>query len=232
MSFIMSDYLLFAILPYVALALFFVVSIMRYRKNAFVFSSLSSQFLENKQHFWSTVPFHYGLIGVLLIHLFGLLLPDTLLWWNSVPVRLVFLELTGLALAVIGVIGLGMAIMRRVNVRAVNVVTTTSDWVILAMTMVQMILGIMVAVYHGWGSSWFASSASPYLWSVFSLDPNIAYVAAMPLLVKLHIINAWLIIGYFPFTRLLHVLVAPFPYLWRKRQVVLWNDNRKTKRIP
>ena len=89
-----------------------------------------------------------------------------------------------------------------------------------------------VAVNHGWGSSWFASSASPYLWSIFSLDPNIAYVAAMPLLVKLHIINAWLIIAYFPFTRLLHVLVAPFPYLWRKRQVVLWNDNRKTKRIP
>ena len=146
----MSDYLLFAILPYVALALFFVVSITRYRKNAFVFSSLSSQFLENKQHFWSTVPFHYGLIGVLIIHLIGLLIPDTLLWWNSVPARLVVLELTGLALALIGIVGLGMAMMRRLNVRTVAVVTTTSDWVILVMTMVQMLLGVLVAVNHGW----------------------------------------------------------------------------------
>jgi nitrate reductase gamma subunit len=54
------------------------------------------------------------------------------------------------------------------------------------------------------------------------LNPNLAAVSAMPFLVKFHIVNAYLVIGYFPFTRLVHVLVVPNPYLWRKPQVVRW----------
>jgi nitrate reductase gamma subunit len=37
-----------------------------------------------------------------------------------------------------------------------------------------------------------------------------------------HIINAYLLILLFPFTRLVHILVVPNPYLWRKPQVVRW----------
>jgi nitrate reductase gamma subunit len=44
----------------------------------------------------------------------------------------------------------------------------------------------------------------------------------MPALVKYHIINAFLVIAFFPFTRLVHILVAPNPYFWRKPQVVRW----------
>jgi nitrate reductase gamma subunit len=47
----------------------------------------------------------------------------------------------------------------------------------------------------------------------------------MPWLVKLHILNAYLLILLFPFTRLVHVLVVPNPYLWRKPQVVRWAWN-------
>jgi nitrate reductase gamma subunit len=39
---------------------------------------------------------------------------------------------------------------------------------------------------------------------------------------KLHIISAFLLIGFFPFTRLVHILVVPNPYLWRRTQVVRW----------
>ena len=49
----------------------------------------------------------------------------------------------------------------------------------------------------------------------------------MPLSVKVHIINAFLLIGFFPFTRLVHVLVVPNHYLWRRTQVVLWNSDRR-----
>jgi len=68
------------------------------------------------------------------------------------------------------------------------------------------------------------------LWSLFTFSPDASYIAAMPMLVKLHIINAWLIIAFFPFTRLIHVLVVPNPYLWRKTQVVLWHRDRKSVR--
>ncbi|MDP7061770.1 MAG: respiratory nitrate reductase subunit gamma [Planctomycetota bacterium] len=227
----MLDTLLFVVLPYVALVLFFLVGIARYRKRPFSVTSLSSQFLENKKHFWSTVPFHYGILGVLAIHLAGLLIPDAILSWNAAPARLLFLEITGLALGIITLIGLFNSIMRRIRLPRMAVVTNKSDWVLLTLLMVQIILGILVSIFNGWGSSWFASSASPWLWSLFTLSPDVSYVAAMPLLVKLHIINAWLILGYFPFTRLIHVLVIPNPYLWRKTQVVMWHRDRKSVRV-
>ena len=62
--------------------------------------------------------------------------------------------------------------------------------------------------------------------NLFLLNPDISFVAAMPYLVKLHIVLAFLTIGFFPFTRLVHVLVAPNPYLWRKPQVVRWYGHR------
>ena len=71
---------------------------------------------------------------------------------------------------------------------------------------------------------------SPYLWSILKLDPDVTFVAAMPWLVKLHIVLAFLTIGFFPFTRLVHVLVIPNPYLWRKPQVVRWYANRGKNR--
>ncbi|NQU48186.1 MAG: respiratory nitrate reductase subunit gamma [Planctomycetes bacterium] len=227
----MYDILFFVALPYVALVLFFLVGITRYRRRPFSVTSLSSQFLENRKHFWSTVPFHYGLIGVLLLHLAGLMIPDTMLAWNAAPVRLLVLEVTGLALGLMALFGLVNAMVRRAQSSRIRVITNKSDWVLLVLLLVQIVLGILVAVYNGWGSSWFATSATPWLWSLFTLNPDLSYVAGMPLLVKLHIINAFLLIGFFPFTRLIHVIVIPNHYLWRKTQVVRWNRDRKRLRI-
>ncbi len=219
------DVVLLAALPYVAMTTFLLATIQRYRSQAFTYSSLSSQFLENKQHFWGLVPFHYGILVVLAGHLAGLFIPRQLLWWNSVPVRLYVLEITGLVFALLTIIGLAAAMVRRRKTSKVRLVTTRSDWALFILLMVQIATGIGVAVFYPWGSSWFAASVSPYLWSLMSLSPEIGYVSAMPLLVKIHIVNAWIVIGFFPFTRLVHVLVIPNPYLWRKPQVVRWNWN-------
>jgi nitrate reductase gamma subunit len=63
---------------------------------------------------------------------------------------------------------------------------------------------------------------APYLWSLLKFSPDISFLATMPLIVKLHIINFYLLIGIFPFTRLVHILVAPNPYFWRRPQLVRW----------
>jgi nitrate reductase gamma subunit len=47
-------------------------------------------------------------------------------------------------------------------------------------------------------------------------------VAALPHLVQAHIAAAWLLLAIFPFSRLVHVLSVPNPYLWRPPQVVRW----------
>ncbi len=219
----MSDIFLFGVLPYVSLMLFLVMTIQRYRQSKFSYSSLSSQFLENKKHFWSSVPFHYGILFVLAGHVAAFLLPQVILGWNAAPWRLYALEVTGMAAGLMTFVGLFNIVVRRLQDSRLRRVSTPTDWVLYVLLLIQVVTGIGVAYFHGWGSSWFASSASPWLWSLFTLQPEISYMAPMPWLVKTHVAGAWVLIGYFPFTRLVHVLVIPNMYLWRRPQVVIWN---------
>ena len=224
------DVFLFSALPYVAMTVFFVVTIQRYRQDSFAYSSLSSQFLENKQHFWSLVPFHYGLLFVLFGHVVAFLIPRSILLWNARPARLYVLEVTALICGILTVVGLVMALARRSHSNKVRKVTTLSDWVLYAILLFQVTTGVLMAVFVGWGSSWFAAVISPYLWSLVKLQPEINFVIGLPWLVKFHIVSAWVLIGFFPFTRLVHVLVVPNQYLWRRAQVVRWYGFRRETR--
>ena len=216
------DTLFFATLPYVALVLFLVGTIYRYRSDAFTYSSLSSQLLENKQHFWALVPFHYGIIAVLTGHFVAFLIPRSILAWNSRPLRLYVLEVSALIFGLTTLVSLFAIIARRATDSRVRVVTSKADWILYAMLVVQVFTGVYVAVFNRWGSSWFSASAAPYFWSLLKLNPDISVIAAMPWMVKIHIVNAFVVIAFFPFTRLVHILVVPNQYLFRRRQVVRW----------
>ena len=100
------DQFLFVALPYVCLFTFFLMTIYRYRVQSFSYSSLSSQFLENKHHFWAVVPFHYGILVITSGHFLSFLIPRQLLAWNSVPWRLFVLEISALAFGILTLIGL------------------------------------------------------------------------------------------------------------------------------
>jgi nitrate reductase gamma subunit len=223
------DQFLFVALPYVCLFTFFLMTIYRYRAQSFSYSSLSSQFLENKHHFWAVVPFHYGILVITAGHFLAFLIPRQLLAWNSVPWRLFVLEISALAFGILTLIGLVGVIVRRMSSSKVRMVTTPTDWILFLMLLVQTASGVSLALFYPWGSAWFATNMSPYLWSILKLGPDVTFVAAMPALVKLHIVLAFLTIGFFPFTRLVHVLVIPNPYLWRKPQVVRWYADRAKK---
>jgi nitrate reductase gamma subunit len=216
------DGVLLGVLPYVAIFTFLLVTIQRYRGQAFTYSSLSSQFLENRQHFYGLVPFHYGILVVLAGHVAAFLVPDAVLAWNGHPLRLYLLEITGLAFGILTLVGLVLMVMRRLTTPLLTRLTTRADWLVLIMLAVQVATGLYTAVVHPWGSSWFASVLSPYLWSLITLSPDLAGVAALPFAVKFHLVSAYLLILLFPFTRLVHILVVPNPYLWRRPQVVRW----------
>jgi nitrate reductase gamma subunit len=212
----------FIFLPYAAMLIFFVGTIFRYRKAPYTYSSLSSQFLENERHFWGLVPFHYGIITVLTGHVVAFLLPRQILQWDNAPLRLYVLEITALVAGLLAIVGLVGAIVRRVTVSKVRRVTNIFDWIVLSLLLVQLLSGVYVAVFHEWGSAWFSAAIAPYLWSLVRFNPDLGYIAMLPAGVKGHIMMAYVIIGVAPFTRLVHILVAPNPYLWRKPQVVRW----------
>ncbi len=217
----------FAVLPYIALFTFFLITILRYTRFAFTYSSLSSQFLENKVHFWAVVPFHYGVLIILAGHVIGFLVPRQVMAWNNDPLRLYILEVTAFIGGIFTLIGLINIVIRRLTDTKTRIVTTVADWIVLTALIFQVATGLSVALFHAWGSYWFAASLSPYLWSILKFNPQLAYVTPLPLMVKLHIIGAFAIILLFPFTRLVHILVIPNPYLWRKPQLVRWYWDRK-----
>jgi len=220
------DVFLFVALPYLAFAVFFIGTIQRYRMQTFTYSSLSSQLLENRQHFWGMVPFHYGILVILAGHVIGFLVPRAVLAWNGRPLRLYILEVAALICGMLAFVGLVTAVVRRIRYPKIRVVTTVPDWILYALLLFQIASGIYVAIFVGWGSSWFAAAATPYLRSLLIFSPNIDYLAEMPWMVRLHMINAFVLIAFFPFTRLVHILVVPNMYLWRRPQVVRWNYDR------
>lgn len=224
--------LLFIALPYVASVVFIAGSIYRYRKTGFKISALSSQFLEGDTLFWGAVPFHFGMLVLFLGHLTAWLLPEATLLWNSQPVRLIILEVTAFTFGLSVLIGLIAMLVRRFTNPRVRIVTTRMDIAIEFLLLVQVVLGCWIALGYRWGASWFASDLSPYLWSIVTFSPNIQAVSALPLVIKLHIAGAFLILFMIPFTRLVHFLVAPFHYIVRPYQVVMWYWDRRAIRDP
>ncbi len=219
----MLDKFLWVGFPYVALVLAIVVSILRFVWKPFSYSSLSSQFLENKQLFWGSGLWHWGLVWVLTGHLVAFLIPGQILAWNSAPFRLYLLEFTGLTAALLALVGIVALMVRRHTNSRVKVVTTAMDWILLGFLLLQVTTGIDTALRYRWGSSWYASNAAPYLWSLLSLSPRPELIVPLPWLPKIHILSGFSVILLIPFTRLVHFLVVPIFYYWRKPQVVIWN---------
>ncbi len=223
---------LFVGLPYIALAIFVVGTILRYRTTGFKVSSLSSQFLEGRQLFWGSIPFHFGILVVACGHLVAFAIPRTLLAWNANPVRLIVLEVTAFAFGLSVLVGLVGLLLRRLTNARVKMVTTPMDVALELLLLTQVCLGLYIGYAERWGASWFAADLSPYLWSIFKLSPETAAITAMPLDIRLHVIGAFLIFALVPFTRLMHILVAPLHYLTRPYQRVIWNWDRTRVRNP
>jgi len=223
----MLDTLLFIIFPYVALVLAILVSIQRYLKKGFSYSSLSSQFLESNKLFYGSVAWHIGILGALTGHLIGFLFPAGVLWFNGVPLRLYILESTALLMGFLALTGIIALIYRRFTTPRVRVVTSRMDIVVLALLLVLVVMGVYTALFYRWGSSWFAASAVPYLRSLFLLHPDITKITPLPWVIKTHIVCAWLMVALIPFSRLVHMFVIPLNYLWRPYQLVIWNRDRE-----
>lgn len=222
------DTILFLIFPYIAIALAVAVSIYRSIHRPFSVSSMSSQLLERKKLYWGSISFHYGIVLVLLGHLLALVLPRGLLLWNAVPVRLYLLELTGLGLGIWALVGLFILLWRRLSEKRVRAVTTPMDLVVLVLVIVSALTGVLTATFYRFGISWFNVIFTPYLLSLLTLQPNISLVTPLPWLVKLHVLNFFILLAVFPFSRLIHIITYPAGYLFRPWQLVIWNRKAGT----
>lgn len=169
----------FIAFPYIALILAVGVGLYRYYSHRFTYSSLSSQLLENRQLFWGSVSWHYGITFILLAHLLPWLFPRTAAAVLSNSTRLLVLELSGLALGFYCVFGIIVLIARRLpNDSRARAVTSPMDWILLLVLAFQVLSGVGVALFERWGASWYLSTAVPWLWSLARSGSNIFDVRA------------------------------------------------------
>ena len=224
----MNGIFFFILLPYMAIISLIFGSIYRYWFHGFQVSSLSSQLLENNLLFFGSRPFHWGIITLFFGHLIAFLIPATVLAWNGKPIRLYILEISAFAFGIISIVGLTVLIIRRIRVKRIRLVTTRMDIFVYLILSVQIITGLYTAFFFRWGSSWFAMVLTPYLRSVFAFNPDATAVIALPVMVKIHVISAFVLIGMIPYTRFIHFLVYPFSYLWREYQLVIWNKSHSS----
>jgi nitrate reductase gamma subunit len=205
------EQLLFAVLPYVAVVAFVVLLVARRcRVPPFRTPRAVGPFLGSRRS-GERLLFGGGILVILGGHVLALLIPAQVLLWNSQPVRLYVLEVSALAFAVMTLVGLVLTVARCLFSAEARRGLGPCDWLLYALLLVAVASGLFVALLYPWGSSWYATSAVPYLRSLVRLEPDLGYISAMPHLVKLHMLTAWLLILCLPLTRLVQPLIAPEP---------------------
>jgi nitrate reductase gamma subunit len=204
---------IFIALPYLSLALVLCVTPYRFLNNRLTWSAYSTQFLESKLLYWGINPWHYGIIPILAAHIIGFAFPGQMKRFLGNQQTLLLLESCGIGLGLFALLGCLLLLLRRSNSVSLKRVTFSSDWLILYLLAFQAGTGIYIGGFLRWGSQWYLHTAVPYLWSIISFNPQISFVADLPLVFKLHAASAFLVVGVLPFTKLVHLLYLPIAYL-------------------
>src|ERR1041384_5846193 len=132
-----------------------------------------------------------ALLLLAMAHVALLLLPRTVLSWNASRGRLYFLEALLFAAAVAVVIGLAKIVWRHLGHSNRSAIAELSDSVFLGLLLVGTLSGILLAIFYRWGSSWGAMILTPYVASLARLEPDAAFAAQLPFLVRLHVFSAF-----------------------------------------
>lgn len=214
-----GDALMWVALPYVAIAVFVLGHLWRYRYDKFGWTTRSSQLYESRLLRIGSPLFHIGILFVLLGHIGGLLIPDT--WTAAVGIGEHAYHVIAVVLGTIAGFctlgGLAILIYRRRTVGPVFSATTRNDKLMYAVLTLVIVLGLAatVAANIAGGGYDYRQTVSPWFRSILFLQPDPALMADVPILFQLHALSALLLLGIWPFTRLVHMLTAPIGYLTR-----------------
>jgi nitrate reductase gamma subunit len=228
--------LLWVGVPYAAIATFAVGHIWRYRYDKFGWTTRSSQLYERRMLRVGSPLFHFGILFVALGHIGGLLIPES--WTRALGVSETVYH--GIAFTVGTLAGLSavagavILIYRRRTVGPVFSATTRNDKAMYVLLMLTIglglgttIIGTMVGHPHD-----YRLTVAPWFRSIFYLQPDTSLILKAPIGYQLHVLAAWALIAFWPFSRLVHVFSAPIGYLTRPYIVYRSRDAGLGNRAP
>jgi nitrate reductase gamma subunit len=201
------NHLLFAVLPYLAVVVFLALLAAR-RLRMPPFASPSPSLPEGTRLGRERSLVGYGLLIILGGHLLAFLIPKQVLLWNNDTVRRYILEVSGMTFALITLVGLllmgGRCLVSAEARREVGL----ADGLLYALLLLQVVGGLVMALFYPWGSSWYSTSVVPYLYSLLRLEPDILAISTLPHPLRLHILTACLLIMVLPLTRVVRPMIA------------------------
>ena len=211
--------LLWVVVPYLTIAVFVLGTIWRYRYDKFGWTTRSSQLYESTVLRWGSPLFHFGILVVLLGHVVGLLIPDT--WTEAAGITEQAYHVMAVALGTIAgfctLVGMAILIARRRLVGSVFTATTRNDKAMYLVLAGVVVLGLWATVRgNATGGGYdYRETVSPWFRSLFVLQPKPGLMADVPIGFQLHVLAAFALFAFWPFTRLVHAFSAPIGYLFR-----------------
>ena len=222
--------LLWVVLPYLSMAVLVGGLIWRYRYDKFGWTTRSSQLYETAVLRWGSPLFHFGILMVLVGHVGGLVVPKS--WTEAVGVTEHTYHLMAVFIGTIAgfctLIGMAILISRRRLVGPVFAATTKNDkamYVVLGGVIVLGLVATVRANVLGAGYD-YRETVSPWFRSLFYLRPDPEVMAAVPVGFQVHVVAAFTLFAFWPFTRLVHAFSAPVGYLTRPYVVYRSRDDR------
>ena len=222
-------FLLWMIAPYVALTSFVLGHVWRYRTDQFGWTTRSSQIYESRLLRLGSPLFHFGLLGVFGGHVLGLLIPES--WTAAVGISepayhfmaVSMGSITGLAV----VAGLGILLYRRITVPAVRQATTRSDKLMYLLLVGALATGMLNTLSNVFVRYNYRDTVSPWFRSLFTLRPEVQLMSEAPWTFQLHALIIVVLLGVWPYTRLVHMFSAPVGYLVRPDLIYRSRDPQK-----
>jgi nitrate reductase gamma subunit len=210
----LSNTLAFLVFPYLSLAVFVVGHAYRYIVDPFDWNARSSEFLEKKSAFFGITIFHWGILLTLLGHAGGLLVPQA--WFDVVGIdgqaHTAIAYWSGLVVGVAAFTGSILLLKRRLTLRRIQVTTTVNDYLILGGLVLVTGAGLFNVMF---GHYYLLDTIAPWIRGIISFTPEPQLMADVPLSYKVHILSAFALLGFSPFSRLVHIWSAPFFYMFR-----------------
>jgi nitrate reductase gamma subunit len=216
---------LFAIFPYLCLAVFLMGSLARYDRDQYTWKSDSSMLLRKDGMRLASNLFHAGILFLFVGHLFGLLTPQwAYAWLISPESKKVVANVSGGIAGAACFVGLTILLYRRMFDARIRLTSHRTDLAILIILWVQLALGLSTLLLARYPAAEVAEmlALSKYLQSLVIFQPNVELLAGVSLVSKLHMLLGMLIFLLFPFSRLVHVWsgLATLAYVFRPQQLV------------
>ncbi len=211
-----ANTLAFLVFPYLMLAIFVVGHLYRYVTDLFGWNAKSSEFLEKKQLYYGATLFHWGILLTLLGHAGGLLIPQKV--FDAVGINgdthTMIAYYTGWAAGGAAFFGAVLLLLRRITRRRIRVTTRMNDYVTLVGLVIVTGLGFYNVIF---GHFYVLDTVAPWIRSIVTFLPKPELMIDVPLSYKIHILSALALLGFSPFSRLVHIWSAPFTYFLRGR---------------